>query len=67
MMKVTVNGKSTDIESGTSISALINTLKLESSRCVVELNGGIIKKDLFDEICLSDGDRIEIFSFVGGG
>ncbi len=66
-MRLTVNGKITEMESGTSISTLINTLKLESSRCVVELNGGIIKKDSFDEICLSDGDRIEIFSFVGGG
>ena len=66
-MRLTVNGKTTDVESGTRISTLMDILKLESSRCVVELNGEIIKKDLFDEICLSDGDRIEIFSFVGGG
>jgi len=67
MMKIILNGKEMEFDSRARISSLLNTLKLESDKCVVELNGEIIKKDLFDEICLSDGDRIEVFSFVGGG
>lgn len=66
-MKIIVNGKETDLDFGATISSFLDTLKLESDRCVIELNGKIIRREDFDQIRLADGDKIEVFSFVGGG
>ncbi len=66
-MKIILNGKETDVDFKATISSFLNTLKLESDRCVIELNGKIIRREDFNQIHLADGDRIEVFSFVAGG
>jgi thiamine biosynthesis protein ThiS len=40
---------------------------LKSDRVAVELNRDIVPRDQWDTTNLSDGDRLEIVHFVGGG
>nr|WP_257489890.1 sulfur carrier protein ThiS [Staphylococcus chromogenes] len=46
---------------------IIQQFGIESKRMVVELNGHVVKRSLWDKQSLSDNDRIEILEFVGGG
>ena len=64
---VTVNGEPRPIPSGTTVAGLLGLLGLEPRKIAVERNLEIVPKSLYTETQLSDGDRIEIVQFVGGG
>lgn len=66
-MIVKINGEDKDIESGISVSQLLEHLGLRPGRVVVELNTEVISRDAHDETSLKAGDRVEIVHFVGGG
>lgn len=69
-MKITVNGKelSIDIISDVfTIDNLLDYLKINSARIVVEKNGVITDRANFNKEEVFDGDVIEIVQFVGGG
>ena len=66
-MKLTVNGESMDLPSGTTAAALLESLKLNPGLVVVELNLDILKRDELAGASLKEGDRVEIVHFVGGG
>lgn len=63
---VTVNGEKRDSEGGTILDYLIS-YGYDIKRVAVEFNGNILPKGDYDKTVLSDGDKIEIVSFVGGG
>jgi thiamine biosynthesis protein ThiS len=65
-MKVTVNGKQREIDVET-VSALLVHLQLDARTVVVELNGGVLKSRDLETARLSEGDKIEVVRFVGGG
>ena len=50
-MKITVNGKATEIAEGTDLHRLVYS----------------VKSDRWSLTVLSEGDRVELVSFVGGG
>ncbi len=52
---------------GKTISEYLATTQYDISRVAVERNGEIVSKKRYDEVILSDGDCLEIVSFVGGG
>jgi sulfur carrier protein len=66
-MKVMVNGKEMELAGGVSISGLLKALGLSDRRVAVEHNLKILTVDNYAETVLSDGDTVEIMSFVGGG
>ncbi|HEY3138681.1 MAG TPA: sulfur carrier protein ThiS [Blastocatellia bacterium] len=66
-MSITVNGKETELPNGASINDLILSLGLTPHRLAVELNGRIVRRANWDSTSISDGDRVEIVHFVGGG
>lgn len=66
-MQVTVNGVRQEIPPGTSVSQLLNTLKIPPARVAVEINLAVIDRKAYDQISLNDGDSVEIIGFVGGG
>lgn len=69
-MKITVNGKelTIDIISDVfTIANLLDYLKINSARIVVEKNGVIADHINFNKEEVFDGDVIEIVQFVGGG
>jgi sulfur carrier protein len=66
-MQITVNGKFKDVPDGITLESLLNELHLNPRTVVVELNREVVERDTYAEVRLSDGDRLELVRFVGGG
>jgi thiamine biosynthesis protein ThiS len=66
-MKLVINGDDRDFERSLPLSTLIEQLGMKTDRVAVELNRAIVPRDQWDRTQLSDGDRLEIVHFVGGG
>ena len=66
-MKFTINGEEREFSAISSISELINQLGMKPDRVAVELNRGLIPRDRWAATQLSEGDKLEIVHFVGGG
>ena len=52
---------------GKSLAAYLDENDYPKTRIAVERNGEIVPKARYEETILTDGDKIEIVSFVGGG
>ena len=65
-MKVKVNGQDRDVPAGTSVLQLIEQHKLTPQKVAIELNRRLIRSEKYETV-LTDGDEIEIVTFVGGG
>jgi len=50
-----------------TVAGLIEHLGLPEKKIAVELNLEIVPKSTFSGAVLSDGDRLEIIHFIGGG
>jgi sulfur carrier protein len=66
-LNVTVNGEKKELADGTTITGLLEILELKPERLAVEVNRRIVRRANWPATALSDGDRIEIVNFVGGG
>ena len=66
-MNILVNGESQDVPPQSTVSQLLEQLRVVPERVVVELNLKILKRAEHPASVLKDGDRIEIVQFVGGG
>lgn len=66
-MQIQLNGEQKDIESGTTVGALLEGLGLAPGTVVVELDGRIVGSQEFPAVTIRDGSRVEILRFVGGG
>lgn len=66
-MKVTINGEERELASGLSIGGLLEELSIRPARVVVELNRNIVPREAYSATVLSEGDKLEIVHFVGGG
>lgn len=64
---IIINGEQTEINDGTTVAELICEKGFRPNYIAVELNGEILKKDLYSSVILKDGDKLEVVSFVGGG
>ena len=65
-MRLIINGGEEDCAAPT-LDALVTTKGLRRESLVIELNGVIIKQEQWQSTGLSDGDRVELLNFVGGG
>ena len=63
---VKINGSFVDAD-GKTISEYLAETDYDPTRIAVEQNGTIVPKAQYDSTVLSDGDVIEVVSFVGGG
>lgn len=67
-MDLIINGEKMNIpDTANTVSELLNHFQLGDKVLIVELNEAILEKNSLDDTLLSDGDRIEIVHFVGGG
>jgi len=67
-MQLVINGKDYfDLPMGITVGALLDHLELPRKKIAVERNLEIVPKSTFDELALSNGDRLEIIHFIGGG
>lgn len=62
-----INGEETKLTQPTNLSSLLTQLGYRSQLVAVELNGSIIKQAAFSSTIITDADKLEIVSFVGGG
>ena len=67
MIDIHLNGESRAIEAETDLAELVDRLSLPSKRIAVELNGSVVRRADWPETPVSDGDKIEVVHFVGGG
>ncbi|MBI5149188.1 MAG: sulfur carrier protein ThiS [Candidatus Omnitrophica bacterium] len=66
-MNITLNGRTKEIASSQSLREVVQRFSPDLFPVIAEVNGTIVKKSQWDEICLNDGDTIELVGFVGGG
>ncbi|GEL06237.1 sulfur carrier protein ThiS [Rummeliibacillus stabekisii] len=67
-MRLQINGESLEIpEQIRVVSDVIHHFGLESKVFIMELNHNILDKSRYFDTAVSDGDKIEIVHFVGGG
>jgi sulfur carrier protein len=66
-MKIRINGQYKEIETGVNLGQLLENMQLNAECVAVECNLEVIERGAFATTQLSDGDNLEIVSFVGGG
>lgn len=66
-MRIIVNGEERMVNTSLSLYDYIESLGVSCQRVVVEYNGEILPREKWKETILSEGDKLEIVHFVGGG
>ncbi len=66
-MHILVNGNEHNIMAGTTLSQLLDELKIEAGHVVIELNRNIVPQQQFSTTTLNTNDEVELIQFVGGG
>ena len=64
---ITLNGEPHELDGPLSVADLLLTLAIDPRRVAVEYNYTILRRLLFADTIVHEGDRIEIVNFVGGG
>ena len=67
MIRVTLNGKNTEIQGSLTVSALLDSLNINAQQVAVAINGEVLPRDLWAEAEIQAGDTIEIVRAAGGG
>lgn len=63
---VKINGKEQDMVGKTVLEMLL-AMEYRKETVAVEINEEIISKELFETTILSEGDVVEVVTFMGGG
>jgi sulfur carrier protein len=66
-VQITLNGEPYEVEQPLSVAELLDKLDIDSRRVAIEYNFSILKRYAFPQTIVSEGDRLEIVNFVGGG
>jgi sulfur carrier protein len=66
-MNLTVNGEARGFAGVVDVAGLVDVLGLDARKVAVERNLEIVPRSAYARTRLSDGDRIEIVHFIGGG
>jgi thiamine biosynthesis protein ThiS len=67
VLTVVVNGERKEITDGSSVADFIAGAGLKAERLAIEVNRSIIRRADWPSTVLTEGDRIEVVHFVGGG
>ena len=67
MISVVINGEAREVPEGVRLDHLLELFSLPPKRVAIEVNKTVVRKVDWPVIKISDGDRIEIVHFVGGG
>src|SRR5471032_2898401 len=66
-LEVTLNGETRWLDAPLSVRALLVSLGLDPAKIAVERNLQIVPRSTYDQVALTNGDRLEIVHFIGGG
>ncbi len=67
MITIEFNGEASEVSNDSTVADLLRMAKVESRFCAVELNLEIVPRDQYAVRSLSDGDKVEVVTLVGGG
>lgn len=62
-----VNGKKYELKEKRSLREILEELKVDPDKIVVEINYEIVNREDIKNRLLNEDDSIEIISFMGGG
>jgi sulfur carrier protein len=65
-MKIILNGKEKKL-TVTNLGEILTNLKYNPENVIVSVNGELVEKEIYSITSLSEGDIVDVFSFVGGG
>jgi thiazole synthase len=66
-MRLTINGEDRIYDETLTVEMLLGKIGLDSKKVAIERNLEIVPKSAYTQINLTDGDRLEIVHFIGGG
>lgn len=66
-VQITLNGEPYELDQPLSVDELLARLKLDPRRVAIEYNLSIIRRPVWAQTIVHEGDRLEIVNFVGGG
>lgn len=66
-MKIVINGEEKEFEQNLTLGAVLKELSIESKVMAAAVNMNIVKQDQWESFILSEGDKLELLDFVGGG
>jgi thiamine biosynthesis protein ThiS len=66
-MHIKLNGRDHEVSASTSVLGLLESLGLDARKIAVERNLEIVPRSAHGTTVLTEGDRLEIVNFVGGG
>jgi sulfur carrier protein len=66
-MRLTINGEERQVADVATIDQLVAALALDTRKVAVERNLEIVPRSLHAATPVTEGDRIEIVHFIGGG
>lgn len=66
-VEITLNGEARRLDVATSVRGLLESLGLDPAKIAVERNLEIVPRSTYDQVALTNGDRLEIVHFIGGG
>jgi len=67
MTKIQLNGDEYTINSEKNLDDFLKELKINPNKVAIELNGEIAQRQMFKDIKIKEGDKIELVQFIGGG
>jgi sulfur carrier protein len=66
-MMLLVNGESHPLAENATVAELLADFAVHPQRVAVEVNEKLVRRAVFSETRLREGDRVEIVTLVGGG
>lgn len=66
-MNIHVNGEPREVPEGCTVAALLELLEVRMKGVAVERNLGVIPRAEHGSTVLTEGDRLEVVTLVGGG
>jgi thiamine biosynthesis protein ThiS len=66
-MRIQVNGQDHDLPGPTTLAGLVERLGLDARKIAIERNLEIVPRSIYGDTALTEGDKLEIVNFVGGG
>ncbi len=66
-MQIILNGSEKQVPDHASMATLLELIGVNPDQVVTEYNGSILAPQQYLTTFLTDGDKIELIQFVGGG
>ncbi len=67
MIRITVNGKSVEIESPMTVERLLDTVDVPPNYLAVEINAEVVPREDYTRRVVQPDDEVEVVTLVGGG